>query len=43
VPRRRRQDYQRWQRERPMDLWQLEIVGGVKLANGAEAKVVTGV
>lgn len=44
VPRRRRrQDYRRWQRERPMELWQMDIVGGVMLANGREAKVVTGV
>jgi len=44
VPRRRRrQDYQRWQREVPMELWQLDIVGGVHLADGTEAKVVTGV
>jgi transposase-like protein len=41
--RRRRQDYRRWQRERPMELWQLDIVGGVRLAGGGEAKVVTGV
>jgi hypothetical protein len=26
-----------------MELWQLDIVGGVKLASGGEAKVVTGV
>jgi transposase InsO family protein len=41
--RRRRQDYQRWQREKPMELWQLDIVGGIRLASGGEAKVVTGV
>jgi transposase InsO family protein len=40
---RRRQDYQRWERERPMELWQLDIVGGIQLASGGEAKVVTGV
>jgi transposase InsO family protein len=44
VPRRRRrEDYKRWQREVPMELWQLDIVGGIRLADGAEAKVVTGV
>ncbi|MEU5726362.1 IS481 family transposase [Micromonospora sp. NPDC047738] len=44
VPRRRRrEDYRRWERDRPMELWQLDIVGGIKLAGGAEAKVVTGV
>jgi transposase len=41
--RRRRQDYQRWQREVPMELWQMDIVGGIRLADGGEAKVVTGV
>lgn len=44
VPRRRRrEDYRRWQREVPMELWQLDIVGGIQLADGTEAKVVTGV
>jgi transposase len=44
VPRRRRrEDYRRWQRERPMELWQLDIVDGIHLADGGEAKVVTGV
>nr|WP_243418147.1 IS481 family transposase [Actinomycetospora cinnamomea] len=45
--RRRRSDYRRWQREAPMALWQLDIVGGVLVDDGAggtfEAKVVTGV
>jgi len=31
---RRREDYQRWQRSVPMELWQLDIVGGIKLADG---------
>ena len=44
VPRRRRrEDYRRWQREVPMELWQMDIVGGIQLADGTEAKVVTGV
>jgi transposase InsO family protein len=44
VPRRRRrQDYKRSQREAPMELWQLDIVGGVRLADGTETKIVTGV
>ena len=44
VPRRRRrEDYRRWQRESPMELWQLDIVDGIHLADGGEAKVVTGV
>jgi transposase InsO family protein len=41
--RRRRDQYRRWERGAPMELWQLDIVGGVMLANGSEAKVVTGV
>jgi transposase InsO family protein len=41
--RRRREDFIRWQRERPMELWQMDIVGGIMLADGSEAKVVTGV
>jgi transposase InsO family protein len=35
-----RQAVHRW---KPMELWQLDIVGGIRLANGGEAKVVTGV
>jgi hypothetical protein len=43
-PRRRPRDsYLRWERDEPMALWQLDIVGGVFLADGTEAKVVTGV
>ncbi|MEU9509152.1 IS481 family transposase [Micromonospora sp. NPDC048170] len=41
--RRRRADYRRWERGRPMELWQMDIVGGIRLADGGEAKVVTGV
>ena len=41
--RRRREDYKRWERDAPMALWQLDIVGGVFLADGTEIKVVTGV
>lgn len=39
---RRREDYRRWERPEPMELWQMDIVGGVLLADGSEAKVVTG-
>jgi transposase InsO family protein len=35
--------YQRWQREAPMHLWQLDLVGGVPLADGRECKMVTGI
>ncbi|MEV0694644.1 IS481 family transposase [Streptomyces sp. NPDC050388] len=46
--RRKRSDYQRWQRDAPMQLWQMDIVGGVMLVDPltgelTEAKVVTGV
>ena len=41
--RRGRGDYKRWQRDRPMELWQMDIVGGVLLSGGREVKVVTGV
>ena len=34
--------YKRWERGRPMELWQLDVVGGVLLADGTECKVVTG-
>ena len=40
---RRRTDYRRWQRDAPMQLWQLDIVGGLMLVDGTECKVVTGV
>ena len=40
---RSRASYRRWQRDAPMQLWQLDIVGGVFLTGGAECKVVVGV
>jgi transposase InsO family protein len=33
----------RWAREAPMHLWQLDLVGGVPLADGRECKMVTGI
>ena len=43
-PRKRPKDsFVRWERDAPMALWQLDIVGGVFLADGTEAKIVTGV
>ena len=45
-PRRHKQHkrkYRRWQRAEPMHLWQLDIVGGVPLADGRECKMVTGI
>nr|BFE32610.1 hypothetical protein GCM10010200_048610 [Actinomadura rugatobispora] len=41
--RRRRAEFRRWERDEPMALWQMDIVGGVFLADGTECKVVTGV
>jgi hypothetical protein len=41
--RRRREDYRRWERKAARALWQLDIVGGVLLVDGTEAKVVTGI
>jgi transposase InsO family protein len=41
--RRQRGDYKRWERGRPMELWQMDVVGGVHLGDGAEMKVITGV
>jgi hypothetical protein len=35
--------YRRWQREAPMHLWQMDLVGGVPLADGHECKMVTGI
>jgi hypothetical protein len=43
-PRKRPKDsYLRWERDEPMALWQMDIVGGAFLADGTEAKIVTGV
>ncbi len=39
---RRREDYRRWERGRAMELWQMDVVGRVHLADGLEVKVVTG-
>jgi transposase InsO family protein len=41
--RRRRSDYRRWERARAMELWQMDIMGGVFLSDGSELKVVTGI
>ena len=40
---RRRQDYKRWQREAPMQLWQLDITGSVFLTDGTELKLISGI
>ncbi|MEU4235267.1 IS481 family transposase [Nonomuraea sp. NPDC026600] len=41
--RRKREDYRRWERPEPMQLWQMDIMGGLLLADGSEAKLITGV
>ena len=41
--RRKRADYRRWERSRAMELWQMDVVGGVRLADGSEAKIVSGI
>jgi transposase InsO family protein len=41
--RKRRDEFRRWQRERPMQLWQMDVMGGVGLDDGTECKLVTGV
>lgn len=41
--RKRLPTYKRWERGRPMELWQMDVVGGVLLEDGTEAKVLTGV
>jgi transposase InsO family protein len=40
---RKRSDYQRWERSRAMELWQMDVVGGVRLIDGGEAKIVSGI
>ncbi len=39
----KREDDIRWERSRAMELWQMDIVGGVKLADRSEAKIVSGI
>jgi transposase InsO family protein len=41
--RRRRADYRRWERGRPMELWQMDVVGGFHLVDGTELKAVSGI
>ncbi len=40
---RRRQDYKRWQREEPMQLWQMDVTGSVFLTDGTELKLISGI
>ena len=41
--RKRRDEFRRWERERPMQLWQLDVMAGVLLDDGRDLKVVTGI
>ena len=41
--RRKKADYKRWERSRAMELWQMDIVGGVRLVDGWKASIVSGV
>lgn len=41
--RRRKQDYTRWERSRPMELWQMDVMGGIFLRSGQELKLVSGI
>src|SRR3954452_8376673 len=41
--RRRREHWKRWERSAPMELWQMDVVGGFLLADGTSVKALTGV
>jgi transposase InsO family protein len=41
--RRRREDYRRWERSRAMELWQMDVVGEIFLADGTKLCAVTGI
>lgn len=41
--RRRDRKWKRWERGAPMELWQMDTVGGFVLADGTKAKALTGV
>lgn len=41
--RRRAEHWRRWERGRPMELWQMDVVGGIGLADGTSVKCLTGI
>jgi transposase InsO family protein len=44
TPRRRKpSDYKRWERSRSMELWQMDVTLGVRLADGSKPSIVTGI
>jgi transposase InsO family protein len=40
---RRREDFVRWERPGPMQLWQMDVMGSVRLEDGSEAKLISGI
>jgi transposase InsO family protein len=40
---RRSRKWKRWERGVPMELWQMDVVGGFPLADGSSAKALTGI
>src|SRR5207302_4628533 len=40
---RRDRRFRRWERGGAMELWQMDVVGGVVLADGSECKILTGI
>jgi transposase InsO family protein len=40
---RRAERFKRWERAAPMQLWQMDVVGGFLLADGSHAKALTGI
>jgi transposase InsO family protein len=41
--RQKRREYRRWERGAPMELWQMDVMGGVMLDDGRELKAVTAI
>jgi hypothetical protein len=41
--RRRAERFKRWERAAPMELWQMDVIGGFLLADGSHAKALTGI
>ena len=41
--RRRRDDFKRWERSRSMELWQVDVMGNVRLTSGVAVSIVTGI
>lgn len=43
VRRKRHEKFRRWERGAPMELWQMDVVGGLLLSDGSECKILTGI